>query len=168
MANSVREAIDLAHSIGFPVVLKALSSQMIHKTEFGAVRLNIKNDKELEEQYFQMINFLDRLNPKIEITGVLVQEMILDGTEVILGMYQDPELGPVITCGLGGVFTEILRDIAFRIPPFNSLIAREMIEELKGFEGTKRLSEKKEIGHQCINRNYCEIFLVVYSIEREG
>lgn len=145
LVNSPKEAMESAHKIGYPVALKVVSPDIIHKTEVNGLRLDIRDDEELVQSYNEMVNVVKTLNPEIEINGILVQEMVKDGAEVILGMYRDPELGPILTFGMGGVFVELLKDIAIRVPPLNYLIAREMIEELKGFEVLKGFRRGKKL-----------------------
>jgi acetyltransferase len=145
VARSLDEAFRVAQEIGYPVALKLLSPQIIHKTESGAVEIGIQDEAGLEKAHSALLEAVKGRNPEAEIKGILVQEMIRDGAEFLVGMYQDPELGPVVTCGLGGIFVEILKDIALRIPPFDNSIARSMVQELKGhgvlkgFRGLRKL-----------------------------
>ncbi len=130
---SSEEALGLAQQFGYPVALKVLSPQVIHKTEYGGVRTNIQNDTELLESCAEIINAVKEHVPGINISGILVQEMISNGTEFLLGMHRDSELGPIVTCGLGGIFVELLRDFAMGIPPFDAAAAEAMLKRLKGY-----------------------------------
>lgn len=132
LAASKDEAKALAADIGFPVALKVMSPQIAHKTDAEVIALNIASDNELEKQYEILMHNAGRHDPAAAIDGVLVQEMAARGTEVILGMSQDDQFGPVIMFGLGGVFVEVMQDVAFRIPPLNRAEARRMIEQVKG------------------------------------
>lgn len=132
MARSPEEATKVAEEIGWPVALKAMSRQIVHKTDAGIVRLNIFEKAEVEKAYREVWENAGKLGSDGKIEGVLVQEMIPSGVEVILGMTRDPQFGPLILFGIGGIFVEILKDIAFRLPPISEDDAREMIEEIKG------------------------------------
>lgn len=145
IAHSMMEALDLASRIGYPVALKVISPQLIHKTEAGAVRLHIRSDEELKEHYLKILESLNGLDPRPEIWGLLIQEMVSDGAEVLLGMYRDEEIGPVLTCSLGGVFVELIKDMAIRLPPLNYSGAKEMIEELKGVDALRGFRAKKRL-----------------------
>lgn len=120
-------AINFAKKIGFPVILKVFSKKIIHKTEKGAVIINIKNEKELTE------NFL-LLNEKFKDKEGLMLQKQFQGKEIVIGMSRDKVFGPVIMFGLGGIFVEILKDVSFRVCPLSKKDALEMIKELKSFD----------------------------------
>ncbi|HIH77358.1 MAG TPA: acetyl-CoA synthetase [Halobacteria archaeon] len=132
LAKDLDESIKFAKEIGYPVVLKIVSPEITHKTELGGVKINIKSQKELEEAYNDLMKIKDKVK-NAKIHGVLVQEMVQKGNEVILGMTQDPQFGPVVMFGLGGVFVEVLKDVSFRIPPLTRRDAEEMIKEIKAY-----------------------------------
>lgn len=136
LSTSPEDALRIAKRIGFPVVLKVESPQIIHKTEAKAVKVNINNESELFASYHEIIGNAKKYNPKAEIKGVLVQEMV-QGTEVIVGMSQDPQFGPTIMFGLGGIFVEILKDICLRVTPLTKDDAEDMMKETKGFQVLK-------------------------------
>lgn len=128
------EIIGLAKEINFPIVMKIVSPDIIHKTDAGGVKLNIKDEKEAELAYQEIIFKAEKYNKKVKISGVIVYPIVPQGTEIIMGMMKDPHFGPVIMFGLGGIFVEVLKDISFRILPIEERDAREMITEIKGYE----------------------------------
>ncbi len=133
VARNEEEAIKFANEIGYPVVFKIVSPDIIHKTDVGGVILNIKNDEEAVKAYKQIMDNVKKRVPNARILGVFVQEMTPEGTEVIVGAIKDPQFGPTIMFGLGGIFVEILKDVTFRIAPVTKEEAEEMIREIKGY-----------------------------------
>lgn len=144
LAHSIEEAISIARNIGYPVVLKISSPQILHKTEAKVIALNITDESQLIEAYKKIMNNAKAYDPKAEIEGVLVEEMAKEGTEVIVGSLKDPQFGPMVMFGLGGIFVEILKDVSFRVPPLAETDAREMIEEIKGVKILKGFRGKPE------------------------
>ncbi|MBI4765617.1 MAG: acetate--CoA ligase family protein [Deltaproteobacteria bacterium] len=134
IATSSTEAVEIAKKLGYPVALKLLSPQIIHKTEARVVKLNINSDEELKQTYEEILISAEKYDPKVEIQGILVQEMLSPAYEVIIGVSKDPQFGPGIMFGLGGIFVEFMKDAAFRIPPLSIMDAEEMIREIKGFK----------------------------------
>ena len=134
VAKSPREAARLAGEIGFPVALKIDSSDILHKFEAGAVRLGLHSEEEVIRFYDEIIASAAAHNPEARINGVLVQEMISEGTEVMIGMSQDPQFGPTVAFGLGGIFVEVLKDISLRVTPLSSSDAEQMVKEIKGHQ----------------------------------
>ncbi|MEI6609183.1 MAG: acetate--CoA ligase family protein [Deltaproteobacteria bacterium] len=126
IAKSLADAKRLAQEIAYPVVLKGSSSMLTHKTELNMVELNIKNEKELEDAYQSLEK---RGGSKID--GILVQEMIKGEREFVAGLIRDPQLGPCVMFGLGGIFTEGLQDVTFRVAPLEIEDALEMMNEIK-------------------------------------
>ena len=141
VATSVEEAVKFAEGIGYPVVLKIVSPEVIHKFDVGGVVLNLKNASEVKDAYDRIIKSVKKHKPEAKIVGVLVQEMAPASTEVIVGATKDPQFGPALMFGLGGIFVEVLKDVTFRIAPITEDDAKEMITEvkaypiLKGFRG---------------------------------
>ena len=133
LAKSEEEAVEFAASIGFPVVLKIVSPDIIHKSDIGAVMINLKNTKEVSNAYEQILSNVKKHDAKAQIVGILVQEMAPASTEVIVGSTSDPQFGPAVMFGLGGVFVEVLKDVTFRIAPISEGDALEMIEEVKAY-----------------------------------
>jgi acyl-CoA synthetase (NDP forming) len=130
LAGSVKEALVRARKMGYPVALKTASLDILHKTEAGGVRIGIKGPGDLANGFRAMVRDLKKNGYRPE--ELLIQKMVPKGQEVFIGGKQDPEFGPVILFGLGGVFVEVLKDIAIRVAPIDAGTAREMIEEIKG------------------------------------
>jgi acyl-CoA synthetase (NDP forming) len=134
LIKSEGEITGLAKEINFPIVMKIVSPDIIHKTDAGGVKLNIKDEKEAKLAYQGIISKAKKYNKEAKISGTIVYTMVPQGTEIIIGMMKDPHFGPVIMFGLGGIFVEVLKDISFRILPIEEIDAREMIAEIKGYE----------------------------------
>lgn len=141
VAKNSKEAIKAASEIGFPIVMKILSPQIIHKTDAGGVKLNINSEKEAEKAFKEILANAKKYDSKAEIKGVLIEKMVKPSTEIIIGVTRDPTFGPAIMFGLGGIFVELLKDVSFRITPIKTEDAQEMIHEIKalpmlqGFRG---------------------------------
>ncbi len=133
LAKNEEEAVKCAATIGFPVVLKIVSPDIIHKSDVGGVIVDIKNQNDVRTSYKQIVRNVKKSNPDAKIAGILVQEMAPSGTEVIVGSIKDPQFGPAIMFGLGGVFVEVLKDVTFRIAPITEDEACEMISEVKAY-----------------------------------
>ena len=133
LAKTKAEAISMSKDIGFPVVLKIVSPEIIHKSDAGGVKLGLKNATQVGKAYAEIMAAAKRTNPKATTHGVSVQKMARPGVEVIMGMSKDAQFGPVLMFGLGGVFVEVLKDVAFRIVPLTRRDAGQMIREIKGY-----------------------------------
>jgi len=133
LAKNEAEAVKCASTIGFPIVLKIVSPDIIHKSDVGGVLVGIKNQREVRTSYKQIVKSVKKHNPDAKIAGILVQEMAPSGTEVIVGSIKDPQFGPAIMFGLGGVFVEVLKDVTFRIAPITEDEACEMMSEVKAY-----------------------------------
>ncbi len=131
LARSEEEAVKEAERIGYPVVLKIVSPDIIHKSDVGGVIVNLKTPKEVREAYNRIISNVRNKKPEAKIVGVLVQEYAPQGLEVIIGLIRDPQFGPTVMFGLGGVFVEIFKDVSFRIAPLTEQDAEDMINEIK-------------------------------------
>jgi len=134
LIKSEDEITGLAKEINFPIVMKIVSPDIIHKTDAGGVKLNIKDETEARLAYKEIIFQAKKYKKKARISGVIAYTMVPQGTEIIIGMMKDPHFGPVAMFGLGGIFVEVLKDISFRIIPLDEIDAREMITEIKGYE----------------------------------
>ena len=134
LIKSEEEISGLAKEINFPITMKIVSPDIIHKTDAGGVKVGIKTEKEARIAYQEIIFEAKKYNKKAKISGVIVYPMVPQGTEIIMGMMKDPHFGQVIMFGLGGIFVEILKDISFRILPIEERDAEEMINEIKGYE----------------------------------
>ncbi|MDO8751353.1 MAG: acetate--CoA ligase family protein [Dehalococcoidia bacterium] len=133
LATSQREAAAIASEMGFPIALKIMSPEIIHKSDVGGVRLGLKSQAEVRRAYSEIVSAAKRSNAAAHILGVSVQAMAPPGVEVILGMTQDPQFGPVLMFGLGGVMVEVLKDVAFRLVPLTRYDARQMVREIRGY-----------------------------------
>ncbi len=133
LATSADMAVESARKIGYPVALKIQSAQIMHKTEAGGIKLNIVSDAEVRAGFKEVVSNAEKYMPETKIQGVLVQEMLKDGVEVIIGTTEDPVFGHVIMFGLGGIFVEALKDVSFRIAPLSRIDAEEMVSEIKGY-----------------------------------
>lgn len=133
LARNKKEAIVICKEIGFPVVLKIASPDIVHKSDANGVILDIKSATEAGRAYSKIINSAKVNFPQATIQGISVQKMAPPGVEVIIGMSKDPQFGPVLMFGLGGIFVEILKDVSFRIVPLTQKDAKEMIREIKGY-----------------------------------
>ena len=131
-ANSAEEAVAAAEELGFPVALKVDSPDILHKTEAGVVRLNLRDAAQVRTAYAEILANAKAYAPQARITGVSVQEMVRDGVEVIIGVSCDPQLGPVLLFGSGGVMVEVYNDVALRRCPITRPEAQAMIAEVKG------------------------------------
>ncbi len=127
------EAAAFAVEIGFPVVLKIVSPDIIHKSDAGGVLVNLKNATEVTSGYRKIMENAKSYKPDAKIVGVLVQEMAPQSTEIIVGAMKDPQFGQTIMFGLGGIFVEVLKDVNFRIAPLTADDAKEMITQLKAY-----------------------------------
>jgi len=134
LIKSEEEISGLAKEMNFPIAMKIVSSDIIHKTDAGGVKLNIKDEMEARLAYQEIISKAKKYNKNAKISGAIVDSMIPEGTEIIIGMMKDPHFGPVIMFGLGGIFVEVLKDISFRVLPIEERDAREMITEIRGYE----------------------------------
>ncbi len=118
----------------YPIVLKIASADILHKTDAGCVRTGIKNNTELTEAYWNILDNARKYNPNAHVIGVLVQEMVPHGLEVIVGMKRDLQFGPVLMFGMGGIYVEVFQDVALRLIPITRTDAVKMIEETKVFK----------------------------------
>jgi acetate---CoA ligase (ADP-forming) subunit beta len=133
LARSKKEAVSISREMGFPVVLKISSSDVVHKSDSGGVKLGLANAAQVGKAYSEIISSVKQAYPEAQIQGVSVQPMAPPGVEVIVGMSKDPQFGPVLMFGLGGILVEVLKDVSFRIVPVTERDAREMIREIKGY-----------------------------------
>ena len=133
LAHNPEEAVKIARAVEYPVVMKIVSPDIVHKSDAGGVKVNIKSDDEVRKAFEEIIENAERYDPRAEIMGVYVQHMAPWGTETIIGSINDPQFGPTVMFGLGGIFVEILKDVTFRIAPFGKDEALDMIKEIKGY-----------------------------------
>ncbi len=156
LANTSEEAVKIADSIGYPVVMKVISDDIVHKFDVGGVRLNIISSEDAENAYRHILENIKRTHPEAHLKGIFVQKMVKGGEEVIIGLKRDPAFGPVIMFGLGGIFVEVFKDISFRIAPVTGDSISDMIKEIKSYpllSGARHRNERDiESIELCIQR----------------
>ena len=156
LAKNESEAVKAAKKIGYPVVMKIASPQIIHKSDAGGVKVNLTNESEIKSAFKEIVKNAKKYNKKAEIKGVLIVEMVKGGKEMIIGSKQEPGMGPVIMLGMGGIYVEVLKDVTFRLAPVTNKEADDMISEIKmqkileGVRGEKP-SDKAKLS-ECIQR----------------
>ena len=133
LAKNEREAAELAEKIGYPVVLKIVSPDIIHKSDAGGVMVNLKSKVEVQNAYRQILENAKKYKVTAKIVGVLVQEMAPQSTEIIVGAIKDSQFGQTLMFGLGGIFVELFKDVTFRVAPITQEDAREMVTEVKAY-----------------------------------
>ncbi|WP_297486605.1 acetate--CoA ligase family protein [Thermococcus sp.] len=133
LAKTLDEALKYAEEIGYPVAMKLMSPQILHKSDAKVVLLNIKTPEELRKKWGEIHENARKYRPDAEILGVLIAPMLKPGREVIIGVTEDPQFGHALMFGLGGIFVEVLKDVTFRIIPINERDAEKMIREIKGY-----------------------------------
>ncbi|MBX5327153.1 MAG: acetate--CoA ligase family protein [Candidatus Bathyarchaeia archaeon] len=133
IAQNEDEAVKFAEKIGFPVVMKIVSPDVVHKFDVGGVIVGIEKPQEVRKAYKTILQNVKKHNTKARIAGVVVQEMAPASTEVIVGALKDPQFGQTLMFGLGGIFVEILKDVTFKIAPITEQEAKEMITEVKAY-----------------------------------
>jgi acetyl-CoA synthetase (ADP-forming) len=150
VAVSLDEALKFAHEMGYPVVLKGSSRTLTHKTEHRLIELGIDNDDSLKKAYAAL-----QERGKGQLDGILVQQMVKGERELVAGLIRDPQFGPCVMFGLGGIFTEVLKDVTFRVAPLEMRDALEMMDEIKA----KKLLDQFR-GKPAVNRNILASALV--------
>ena len=133
-ATTADEAVKAAEELGFPVVMKLISDTITHKTEVGGVILDLRSRIEVKNAFSQIKKHLINIGRENEMQGVIIQKMIPGGVEVIVGVTQDPSFGPLMMFGMGGMHTELFRDVTFRVHPLTDIDAREMIRSVKAYQ----------------------------------
>jgi len=133
LAETLDEALKYAEEIGYPVAMKLMSPQILHKSDAKVVLLNIKTPEELREKWKEIHENARKYRPDAEVLGVLIAPMLKPGREVIIGVTEDPQFGHALMFGLGGIFVEVLKDVTFRIIPITERDAEKMVREIKGY-----------------------------------
>jgi acetyl-CoA synthetase (ADP-forming) len=150
VAKSPEEAAKFAQEVGFPVVLKIVSRDVVHKSDAGGVKVNIKNGEEVKKAYGDIEKNVKKAVGNYKFEGILVQEFAPEGREIIVGMTKDPQFGPALAFGLGGIFVEVLKDVSFRVAPITKYDAEEMIQEIKGYPILKGVRGQKPVDFEAI------------------
>ena len=133
-ATNIDEVVNIGNSIGYPVVMKMTSKTTSHKTDVGGVRVNIQDEAQLRAEYNDLIEKLKEKNLLDGLEGVIIQEMVKGNREMVCGIATDPQYGPMMMFGLGGVFIEVMKDVTFRIAPLTDIDAKEMIKSVKAYK----------------------------------
>ncbi len=133
LARNLDEAVRAASEIGYPVAMKVVSKDIVHKSDAGGVALDLENEGEVVDAYQAILRSCRAYAPDAVIDGVEMAEMVLSGVETIVGARQDPSFGPVVMFGLGGIYVEVMKDVAFRAAPVNRSTAREMVSDLRSY-----------------------------------
>jgi acetyltransferase len=129
VAHSTQEAVEIAERIGFPVAMKIVSPDIIHKSDLGGVKINLGSSEQVRDAFDLMMLRIARRLPDARLEGAYVEKMVPRGREVILGMSRDPQFGPMLMFGLGGIFVEVMKDVTFYLAP---ITADEAMQMLKG------------------------------------
>jgi len=134
LVGSSDEAVEISARIGYPVAMKIVSADIIHKTDLGGVRLNVANGEEVRDYYDLMMMRIGQRAPEAKIEGVYVEKMLDTGMEVIIGMTRDPHFGPMLMFGLGGIFVEVMKDVTFHLAPITEAEALQMLKSTRSYE----------------------------------
>ncbi len=153
LARTSEEAVAASKGIGYPVAMKIVSPQIIHKSDIGGVKINLNNKKDVENAFFEITTRVKNIMPTAHIRGVMIQEMIKEGKEVIIGITNDAQFGHMIMFGLGGIYVEVLKDISFRITPLSQEDAHEMIREIKTFPLLRGVRGEAETDIEAIEKS---------------
>ena len=145
VAKSAEDAVKLANEIGYPIVLKIVSPEVLHKSDAGGVIVGLESPDQVASAYQTIITNVKKFKSDATITGILVQEMVPMDREIIIGMVKDPQFGPAIMFGLGGIFVEVLKDVSFRVAPLTKYDAEQMVQEIKALPILKGVRGKKSI-----------------------
>jgi len=161
IAHKIDDAVKTADKIGYPVVLKIFSPDVIHKSDVGGVKVNLKNADEVKEAYNSIISSVSRAIPDAHIEGVQVTKMVTGGKEIIIGVTKDPSFGSLIMFGMGGIYVEVLKDVSFRIAPLTSHDAEVMIREIKMFPLLKGVRGEKGVDLEAVKESLLRISQLV-------
>ncbi len=145
LSSSAEEAAEIARFIGFPVAMKVVSPNIIHKTDLGGVKLNLASSQEVEDAYELMMLRILRHVPDAVIEGIYVEKMADHGLEVIIGMTRDPQFGPMLMFGLGGIFVEVMKDVTFHLAPITEDEAIQMLKSTRSYEMLKGKRGSKKV-----------------------
>ena len=134
VVSSEEDALKIAKRLGFPVVMKIVSPDIMHKTDIGGIEMNVSNPEQIKKAYKNIIHHVMENKPEARIHGMLFYKQAPKGVEVIIGMIRDPQFGPTVMFGLGGIFIEILKDVTFRVCPVTRADIEEMLTEIQGIK----------------------------------
>ncbi|MCG8686627.1 MAG: acetate--CoA ligase family protein [Desulfobacterales bacterium] len=161
LAKTAQEAVEIADGIGYPVVMKIVSRQILHKSDAGGVKVGLKDAEGVKEAFESIIENAENYDPNADLDGVLVQQMAPSGKEVILGVTKDPVFGHAVMFGLGGIFVEVYKDVAFRLSPMGRNVARRMVKSIKGYPILKGLRGEAPSDIEAIEKNIVSLKAMV-------
>jgi acetyltransferase len=150
IATTADQAANIAQQLGYPVVLKIWSPDILHKSDVGGVKVGLKTDQDVKDAFDLMMYRIPKKRPQADILGVLVQEMCASGREVILGMNRDPQFGPMMMFGMGGIMVEVLKDVAFYLAPLTAEEARQMLVSTKTYQILKGVRGQEGVDIEAI------------------
>ena len=150
LATTAGEAVEFAGAIGYPVVLKIASPDILHKTDVGGVKVNLRSASDVRDAFDLIVYRAGRYMPDARIWGCQVQQMVLGGREILLGMSRDPQFGPLVAFGLGGIYVEALKDVAFRVAPFSREEAAVMIREIRSYRLLEGIRGEQRSDHEAL------------------
>ncbi len=165
MAKTAKEAIEASRTIGFPVVLKIVSPDVLHKSDVGGVVVDVESEEVVEKHYDEIMDNLAKNISDACIMGILVQKQVRQATEVIIGGIRDEQFGPAVMFGLGGVFVELFKDVAFRIAPVTETEALEMMKEIKGYPILSGYRGMKELDISQITKTIVTISELISNVD---
>ena len=157
LATTIDQAVDVAKRVGYPVAMKIVSPDIIHKSDFGGVRLNLSNADGVRDAFDLMMLRIGRRMPEAELDGVYVEKMCTRGRETILGMSCDPQFGPMLMFGLGGIFVEVMKDVAFHLAPITADEAMQMLSATKSYALLKGVRGKAGVDIEAIARGIQQV-----------
>lgn len=134
VATTPEDAVAYCNEVGYPVVMKIASPDILHKSDVGGIKVGIKNDAEAREWFKTIIDRAQAAIPTATIWGIQIQEMVTNAREIIIGMNNDPQFGPLVMFGLGGIYVEVLKDVTFRVAPMTRLQAKQMVEAIRSYK----------------------------------
>lgn len=168
VAINVNQAAKLAMKIGFPVAMKIVSPDILHKTEAGGVILNLHTGKGVENSFPKLMSNAKAFKKTVRIDGVLVERMAPAGLEVIVGGMRDQQFGPVVMFGLGGIFTEVLDDVTFGLAPIKKLEVHEMIRGIRGYRALTGFRNKLPVDERAITSIVVQVSKIMNENQQIG
>jgi acyl-CoA synthetase (NDP forming) len=166
LAKNEKQAVLFAKKAKYPVCLKISSRDIVHKTESGGVILGIKDEKALREGFQKILSSAKKKNRKARIDGILVQQLVSGDTELIIGAKTDPQFGPVVMFGLGGIFVEVIKDVAFRLVPVDRKEVQQMIKETKSYKILQGARGRKPANMKAIEDLLLSVSKMVWTNKR--
>jgi len=162
LAKTPQEAKKFAGRIGYPVAMKIQSPDILHKTDAGGVELSLKNGDDVARAFDRIIKNAKDYNKNAKILGVLVQEMLTEGHQCIIGSNKDPQFGPVIMFGLGGIFVEVMKDVSFRVIPINRKDAKALISEIRAYGVLKGVRGYKAVNFKALEDTLLKVSNMIW------